>query len=71
MHFCMVASYITSVYLVTVFIAWSVALTKSLLNKDEISASRISGFCIYIYIWQLIWRNAGKIFQIVYHKILR
>ena len=54
MHFCMVASYITSVYLVTVFIAWSVALTKSFLNKDEISASRISGFCIIVYIQMYI-----------------
>ena len=36
-----------SVYLVTVCNAWSVALTKSLLNKDEITASHFSSVCDY------------------------
>ena len=38
--------YSASVHLVMVCISWSsVALTKSLLNKDEISASHFSSVC--------------------------
>ena len=48
---CILLDVVAYISLVTVCNAWSVALTKSLLNKDEISASHFSSVCNYISVY--------------------